>query len=93
MWHFWKRVHIAAFVLGGRLVGKRVCSWVVVVRMHLIKVGFLFMNSWARVYEPTNRSKAAGFRSSRELSSFKGVRHFWQYILSVLERELRREIA
>jgi hypothetical protein len=31
---------------------------------------------------PTKRSKAAGFRSSKELSSFSGVRHFWQYILA-----------
>ena len=30
--------------------------------------------------KPTRRSNAAGFRSSSELSSFKGVRHFWQYI-------------
>lgn len=30
---------------------------------------------------PTSRSYAAGFRSSRELSSLRGVRHFWQYIL------------
>jgi hypothetical protein len=30
---------------------------------------------------PTNKSNAAGLRSSRELSSFSGVRHFWQYIL------------
>jgi len=29
---------------------------------------------------PTKRSNAAGFRSSKELSSFSGVRHFWQYI-------------
>jgi hypothetical protein len=33
---------------------------------------------------PTNRSKAAGLRSSKELSSFSGVRHFWQYILELL---------
>lgn len=31
---------------------------------------------------PTRRSKAAGFRPSKELSSFKGVRHFWQYMSS-----------
>jgi len=38
---------------------------------------------------PTNRSKAAGLRSSRELSSFKGVRHFWQNILWVLTLEIQ----
>lgn len=32
-------------------------------------------------YIPTRRLKAAGFRSSKELSSFSGVLHFWQYIL------------
>jgi hypothetical protein len=30
---------------------------------------------------PTNKSKAAGFKSSKELSSFRGVRHFWQCIV------------
>lgn len=30
---------------------------------------------------PTSKSKAAGFSDSRELSSFSGVRHFWQYML------------
>ncbi len=34
-------------------------------------------------HKPTKRSYAAGFRSSRELSSFKGVRHFWQYIVVI----------
>jgi hypothetical protein len=29
---------------------------------------------------PTSRSYAAGFRSSSELSSLSGVRHFWQYM-------------
>lgn len=40
---------------------------------------------------PTSRSYAAGLRSSRELSSLRGVRHFWQYILGgVLVRAARR---
>ena len=30
----------------------------------------------------SRRSNAAGFRSSRELSSFSGDRHFWQCISS-----------
>lgn len=30
---------------------------------------------------PMSKSKAAGFRDSREPSSFSGVRHFWQYML------------
>jgi hypothetical protein len=32
-------------------------------------------------YLPTSRSYAAGFRSSSELSSRSGVRHFWQYMV------------
>jgi hypothetical protein len=32
---------------------------------------------------PTSRLKAAGFKSSKEPSSFSGVLHFWQYIISV----------
>lgn len=40
---------------------------------------------------PTSRSYAAGLRSSRELSSLRGVRHFWQYILDdVLVLSARR---
>lgn len=40
---------------------------------------------------PTSRSYAAGLRSSRELSSLRGVRHFWQYILGgVLVQAARR---
>jgi hypothetical protein len=30
--------------------------------------------------KPISKSNAAGFKSSKELSSFSGVRHFWQYI-------------
>jgi hypothetical protein len=30
---------------------------------------------------PTSKSKAAGLRFSKELSSFSGLRHFWQYML------------
>ena len=41
-------------------------------------------------YRPNRRSKAAGFKSCNELSSFKGVRHFWQFmILEVLALLLR----
>lgn len=32
---------------------------------------------------PTSRSYAAGFRSSSELSSLSGVRHFWQYMIGI----------
>lgn len=33
---------------------------------------------------PTSRSKAAGSNDSREPSSFSGVRHFWQYMLAMV---------
>ena len=32
-------------------------------------------------YRPISSSKAAGFKSCSELSSFKGVRHFWQFMI------------
>ncbi len=34
---------------------------------------------------PVNKSKAAGLKSSKELSNFSGVRHFWQYIVSEMQ--------
>lgn len=43
---------------------------------------------------PTRRLKAAGLRLSRELSSLRGARHFWQYIVSGLlhSRKLNVEV-
>jgi hypothetical protein len=33
------------------------------------------------IYLPTSRSKAAGFKLSKDRSSRKGIRHFWQLIV------------
>lgn len=43
------------------------------------------------IHSPIRRSKAAGLRLSRELSSFNGVRHFWQYMLAVSHSVIKHD--
>lgn len=38
--------------------------------------------------KPTSTLKEAGFRDSREGSSFRGVRHFWQWSLNMVAIEV-----
>lgn len=33
-------------------------------------------------HKPMSKSYAAGFSSDNELSSLRGVRHFWQYMVA-----------
>lgn len=46
-----------------------------------------FQGEQDKRYLQTRRSYAAGLRSSKELSSFNGWRHFWQCILNAGEME------
>lgn len=47
-------------------------------------MGHNWAEDWREGDKPTRTLKEAGFRDSREESSFKGVRHFWQWSLDML---------
>lgn len=82
--HSWKLCHRAAFVPGGREGAKLVyvLAAVAKMRLHRILSAQMIFGLRKRLDIPTNKSNAAGLRSSKELSSFSGLRHFWQYIVN-----------
>jgi hypothetical protein len=73
--------HKELFVPEDMPVEKATKSWTVTVQMWMWNLKASVKAQRADIgYPPIKRLKAAGFKSSKELSSFRGVLHFWQYI-------------